>query len=101
MKEIVKQACPLCSSAAEYYLVDRGRRKYFECSECTLFQITVRAEDVLGNSPQHWRDRYAAAARSVPVEHALVISVPTASQDRSAPTAALSAEVVPWSELPQ
>lgn len=101
MKEIIKQNCPLCESPADYYFVDFGKRKYFECSECTLFQVTRRAEKIILQSPQQWRLRFSQQARRAPEEHALVIRVPQMVRGKGGPTQSISAEFVSWSDLPQ
>lgn len=101
MRETTEQACPLCSTPAEYYLVDYGKRKYFKCPNCTLFQITLRAERILLEGPQQWRDGYALAAKQAPDGQALTIQVPSVQQNVGDPTPAVSAKYVLRSELPQ
>ena len=101
MKETIKQDCPLCGSPAEYYLVDYGKCKYFRCTKCDLFQISLRAEKVLAKAPQQWRDSYAQKATEAPEDHALVIRVPSPSQVPGEQTPAVSGKFVPMSELPQ
>jgi hypothetical protein len=101
MREAISQDCPLCSSPAEYYLVDYGKRKYFKCPKCTLFQITLRAEKILLDGPQQWRDGYALAAKQAPEGQALTIQVPSQTQNIGDPTQAVSGVYVERFELPQ
>ena len=101
MRETTEQACPLCSSPAEYYLVDYGKRKYFKCPNCTQFQITLRAEKVLLDGPQQWRDGYALVAKQAPDEQAHTIQVPSPPQNIGDPATAVSATYVLRAQLPQ
>lgn len=101
MKGTTKQDYPLCASSAEYYLVDYDKCKYFRCAKCGLFQISLRAEKVLLQAPQEWRDGYAKQARDAPENHALVIRVPPSSQEPGVASAALTGKFVPMPELPQ
>jgi hypothetical protein len=101
MKGKKPQDCPLCSSVAEYYLVDYDKCKYFRCPVCGLFQISLRAEKVLAQAPQEWRDSYSKKAMSVPEDHALEIRVPPPSQEPGVHSGALVGRVVRRSELPQ
>jgi len=100
-RKVIKQDCPLCGSPADYCLVDFSKCKYFECANCGLFQISLRAEKVLLQAPQQWREGYAKRARQAPEEHALVIRVPPPSQEIGAASATLSGKFVLRSELPQ
>lgn len=88
------QPCPLCGAAAEFYSVDHGNRKYFNCPQCEKFQISLRAEDRLAEAPKQCRDSFAEKARLTPAEHLLVIVVPS-------PPAleAITGEYVPKTEL--
>jgi hypothetical protein len=89
------QPCPLCEAPAEFYLVDHGERKYFECASCTRFQISSRAEAKLAGAPQQWRADLAAKVQRTPAEHLLVITVPSPPAPE-----ALSGQFLPKSELP-
>ncbi len=100
-REVIKQDCPLCGSPADFCLVDFNKCKYFECPSCSLFQISLRAEKILLQAPQQWRDGYATRAQQAPEGHALVIRVPPPSQEIGAASAALSGKFVLRSELPQ
>lgn len=101
MKETTKQDCPLCAAAAEFYLVDYNTCKYFKCSACGLFQISLRGERVLSGAPQQWRDEFTRRARAAPEDHALVIRVPTIPPDSEGARPALEGKFVSMSELPQ
>ena len=74
------QDCPLCNTAAEYYRVDYGNRKYFRCPTCTYFQISDRAEKLILDAPQKWRDSIMNKAINTPEEHLLVIIVPSSPE---------------------
>jgi len=89
------QTCPLCGAASEFYPVDHGNRKYFNCPRCTKFQISLRAEDRLAEAPKQWRDSLAGKARLTPPEHLLVIVVPSPPASD-----AISGDYVPKAELP-
>lgn len=89
------QTCPLCGAAAEFYPVDHGNRKYFNCPECAKFQISLRAEVRLAEAPRHWRDSFAEKARLTPPEQLLVIVIPSPPVSE-----AVTAEYVPKTELP-
>lgn len=99
MQQVIHQNCPLCNSDAEYYTVDYGERKYFNCSHCTRFQISRRAEQVLDQAPQQWRDDHAAKAASTLETCIWVITVPSQSSALGASTPSLSGEVISKSEL--
>lgn len=101
MKETTNQDCPLCGSAAEYILVDYGNRKFFRCPRCGLYQVSLRAEKVLGRAPQPWRDGYAQKAAQCPAGHVLVILVPSPPRNTDHAHAALSGSYVPLSDVPQ
>lgn len=89
------QTCPLCGESAVFYLVDHGNRKYFSCSRCSKFQISLRAEDRLAEATEQVRQSYSGKARLTPPDHLLVIVVP------SPPASAnIAGEYLPKSELP-
>lgn len=100
-KEVTNQDCPLCGTPADYCLVDFDKCKYFDCPNCSLFQISLQAEKVILRAPQQWRDSYAQKARQAADEHALVIRVPSASQEPGVASAVLSGKFVLRSKLPQ
>ena len=99
--ETQPQNCPLCASLADYYPVDYGNRKYFDCPACTQFQISVRAEKVLAEGPQQWRDGFAKAAKQAPEGKALVIRIPHPPQSPGDPSTALTSQYVERDQLPQ
>ena len=94
-----RQACPLCSTPAEYCLVDAENRKYFHCPRCTYFQISTRAERVLAGLTQARRDFYAAQAPTAPDNHLFVILIPD-RQFRERSDDVLQASYLPKSSLP-
>lgn len=71
-----KQDCPLCNAIAEYCWVDARNRKYFNCPECSFFQISKRAEVVLAEKYQNRKSQYASFARQAPDNHLLEIRMP-------------------------
>lgn len=85
------QVCPLCSHAAEYYLVNGQTRKHFLCNNCTQFQISVEAEAGVKNGTAERRSSLAQLSQAHPQGATLVIV-----QDCSA----LSHEYVENSQLP-
>jgi len=95
------QNCPLCDSPAEYYLVDYDNRKYFDCPVCKQFQISVRAEKILEESPQQWRDSFAQAAQQVPKGQAMFIRIPSPPQVVGDPKPKLTTEYVDRDKIPQ
>jgi len=99
MTNHIDQSCPLCGTSAEYYWVDSGNRKYFKCPQCTYFQLSKRAEEVLAEQTQERRDRYAREAPQAPAEHLLTILMPDAEFRRSSDDM-LKAEFVPKTDLP-
>lgn len=77
MASFYKQDCPLCGGSAEYCFVDARNRKYFDCSKCTSFQISRRAEGILADQSQQRRDLYASQAPLAPPERMFVIRMPS------------------------
>jgi hypothetical protein len=73
MAETIEQDCPLCGTAASYYLVTNRQRKYFKCAGCMLYQISVGAERDLLASAEWVRRSFADRARLVQEDHVFVI----------------------------
>jgi len=80
MKTTHSAPCPLCGTAAQYYPVDRGRRKHFLCASCTQFQISLTAEQVLASTDAQSRAGLAERARAHPQGETLVITLRSAAQ---------------------
>jgi len=99
MINTVNQACPLCDEAAEYYEVDYGNRKYFKCPNCTLFQISRRAEEILREGDRQWRQEYAQMASRAAEGERLVIVVGRQPPGNGAKSE-VSGEYVAAGELP-
>jgi hypothetical protein len=99
MSVSVAQDCPLCGASAEYRWVDAKNRKYFKCINCSYFQISKRAEELLAESSQARRQSYAREAPKAPKGEMLVIRMPDA-EFRKASTDRLQATFVQKSELP-
>ena len=99
MANFCTQKCPLCGVPAEYCWVDAGNRKYFECDNCTRFQISKRAEEILSEQPQECRDSYASQAPQAPAEYMFAIVMPDANF-REISSAILKATFVAKADLP-
>ena len=93
------QNCPLCGADAEYCWVDHRNRKYFRCPNCTDFQISRRAEEVLAKHSQQRRDVYAAQAPRASENHLLVIRMPS-EEFRQSSSDDLEVRFVSKTELP-
>lgn len=70
------QVCPLCGHAAEYYFVNGRARKHFLCRNCTQFQISVAAEELLAQTTPEWRSSLSSKASAHPKGATLVIERP-------------------------
>lgn len=68
-----RQECPLCKSDAEFCYVDAGNRKYFNCSKCRYFQISRRAEELLIEKPDTYKEALASKSTQAPEGHLLTI----------------------------
>jgi hypothetical protein len=93
------QDCPLCGNDAQYYFVDAQAKKHFLCSNCTQFQISVAAEELLAKASPEWRSSLSNKASAHPKGATLVIerpATPAAGEDSTA----LSPEYVENSQLP-
>ena len=95
------QACVLCGTLAEYCFADYRKRKWFQCPQCTEYQVTDMAERKLDRAPKEWLQGLAAKARGTPPNTVLVISVPTGPHPEGYAYAALQGESVPRDQLPQ
>ena len=100
MKETHSQPCPLCQQEAKYRFVDADNRKYFHCSSCSDFQISVRAETRLASAPD-WQQNYADMAWRHPEGFTLTVLLPTGPKEPGVATPALVGEFVKDSELPR
>ncbi|HET8800011.1 MAG TPA: hypothetical protein VFN01_02400 [Marinobacter sp.] len=99
MRETEKQDCPLCSSEAEYYGVDFGNVKYFNCPSCSYFQISRRAEKHVIEAPQWLRDQLLDQVKQTPENHLLVIKITPGNGTRDDGGENLQGIFVPKSEL--
>lgn len=95
-----KQACPLCTRDAEYCYVDAGNRKYFNCSECGYFQVSRRAEELLSEKPESYKQDLSAKAKKASEGHLLTILMPGAKDRDANPNISLVAKIITKSELP-
>lgn len=99
MRESEQKNCPLCSVAAEYYLVDHGNVKYFKCPSCNYFQVSLRAEKHVIGAPQWLRDRLLEQVKQTPEDYLLVIEYEASKNDSGEPEQSLRGRFLPKSEL--
>lgn len=99
MASFYKQHCPLCDAEAEYCWVDFHNRKFFECPNCTRFQISKRAESVLAELSKDRKTNYAARAPQRPDQQMLVIRM-SDHKHRMSSDDSLQVAFVPEAELP-
>lgn len=71
--------CPLCGALARCH-TGQGNRRRFDCSGCGRFEISLRSEQVLSQSPRSWRESYAQKVRQAPEGYMLVIGMPLSRQ---------------------
>lgn len=95
-----KQKCPLCAIEAEYCFVDSRNRKYFNCSSCSYFQISTRAEKLLIETCRDLKSICAAQAPKAPADHLLTILMPSLSETAGVSHHPLSITYVNKSALP-
>lgn len=93
-----KQACPLCDNPAEYGEVDAGNIKYFDCSNCGMFQISRGAEKRLETEFRDRKATYSIQVKETPKDHLLLIRLPV-QEFREHSDDRLQAEFAPKSEL--
>jgi predicted RNA-binding Zn-ribbon protein involved in translation (DUF1610 family) len=74
------QTCPLCETPAEYSGSDYGRRKAFNCPNCTEYIISVAAEARLNQAPEEWKKQLSAKARATNTDSILTITLPSVQQ---------------------
>lgn len=81
MKATHSAPCPLCGIDAQYYPVDRGRRKHFLCANCTQFQISLTAEQALASADMESRARLAERAKAHPQGETLVVTFEASGEE--------------------
>lgn len=69
------QNCPLCGTPADFSGHDYGRRKGFNCRNCTEFIVTASAEERLKEATQTWKDQLSEKAKITPDGQVLLIYV--------------------------
>jgi len=74
------QNCPLCNIPSEFIGTDYGKRKAFNCGNCTEFIISNLAETRLEQAPQKWKEDFSAKAKKAPSDKVLVITAPSSPQ---------------------
>jgi hypothetical protein len=92
--ECMDHDCPLCATSAKCRVAGQGDRKCFDCPRCGRFEIALRSEQVLSQSPRSWRQSYARRARQAPMGYMLAIGVPSSAQCAERNVAALSGDFV-------
>ncbi len=89
------QYCPLCGGPAAFSGHDYGRRKGFNCQNCTEFIVTISAEARLKESIQTWKDQLSEKAKATSDGQVLLIYVPDQHQPDALNKNVLSAEYQP------
>jgi hypothetical protein len=89
------QACPLCGGPAAFSGHDYGRRKGFNCQNCTEFIVTLSAEARLKESMQPWKEAIIKKAKATPDGQILLIYVPDQHQPDAPNKEVLRAEYQP------
>lgn len=97
MKSTCAQQCPLCGLGAQYYPVDRRRRKHFLCSTCAQFQISTEAERRLARANAESRAHLSELSKAHPQGATLVI---TTASTRPSGVPTFAHEYVENSRLP-
>ena len=99
MRDTHNQNCPLCSTPAEYQLIDYDKRKHFRCSTCVEFVITQRAEALLSKAIPQWREKYSAMAKKCEEGKILDIMIPSVQKQEGVANPAIQGEFVLRSTL--
>lgn len=73
MLDTKEQSCPLCGVAAVFYYVDHGDKKYFKCTSCRKYMISIDAEIFISKDTQEVRNRIAEYAQGSAEDEAVVI----------------------------
>lgn len=66
MTKPINQECPLCGMPAHYFPEDYENRKHFFCDNCTEFELSRYAEEVIAKSAGTWQAAASKAAREAP-----------------------------------
>lgn len=69
----IEANCPLCAINSKYYEVDHADKKYFKCSNCGKFQITIQAEEMLKAAPTTWKENASKTSKQLPDDKLLLI----------------------------
>lgn len=77
MTEAINETCPLCGTMAHYFPEDYDNRKHFFCPQCTEFELSRFAEDVILKSPGTLRAETSEAARNAPEGTYYCLTKPT------------------------
>jgi len=102
MKSEQIQACPFCQNQAHFAFTDNDNRKFFSCSHCGNFEISVGAEKRVAESIPQWRAQLSELARRGNEEKVLVVTLPSSTQKREGvANPALETVFVPRTKLRQ
>lgn len=83
MLDIKEQICSLCQAKANFYLVDHGDKKYFDCPNCKRYLICIDAEYYILESIEEVRINAAIHAQGSVGDELTVFSLEaTASYKR-------------------
>ena len=77
-----EQSCPLCGVAAVFYYVDHGDKKYFKCTSCRKYMISIDAEIFISESTQEVRNKIAEQAKGSAEDEAAVILLRMADSNK-------------------
>ena len=75
MNEIKRESCLLCGSSARYYKIDHGNLKYFSCDNCTFYQISELATNMILDTPNNQKEMLSTLARDAPERHVLILTM--------------------------
>jgi hypothetical protein len=90
-----EQECPLCKQVSKYIGVDFGRKKFFECSKCKDFVITLSAEEfVVGLKPEV-REHFSKQSSALKSHSVLFIWIAEPIQASDSSTRELKSEEQP------
>lgn len=78
--DLIKTLCPICGSDSQYCMADHDNIKYFRCSTCTDFQITLRGEDLIKDKSREWKQALSESAKESVYEQVLIIDMVDASK---------------------
>lgn len=77
MPDVHTQDCPLCQSPAKYEFHNFDQLRFFRCSQCPDYVISIGAEDRLRESPvsAQWKEALLQKARLAGDDRVLLITL--------------------------